>query len=621
MTTPSGYNAFISYSHQQDRVLGPALQTSLERFAKPWYRTRALRIFRNTANLAANPALWTSIEDALRSSQWFILLASADAAQSVWVNREVQWWLAHRSPDQLLVVGTSPGLAWDEQKRDWADDAPVPPALRGAFTGKPLWVDLSGLQLDSHKTLIPDDLAAAVAAPIQGAPKDLLVSKHLRQHRRTLQVAGAAVVAVLTALAVVVGFLTVGQRSTPLRQQNQAIFNRIVAEAQQLQGTNQSLAAQLFLVAHKMRPTAADITSQLLDTTGTALANPLTGPGGAVGSVVFSPDGHTLAAGSADDKIWLWNIANPQSPIRIGHPVTGPGGAVGSVAFSPDGHTLAAGSADDKIWLWNIANPQSPIPIGHPLTGPAGAVLSVAFSPDGHTLAAGSADNNVWLWNIARPGQSASIGQPLTGPGNAVSQVAFSPDGRTLAAGSADDEIWLWNIANPQSPARIGRLTGPGGYVESVAFSPDGRTLAAGSDDRKIWLWNIANPQSPIPIGHPLTGPGGAVGQVAFSPDGRTLAAGSADDKVWLWNIARPGHPARIGRPVTGPGRAVWSVAFSPDGRTLAAGGADRMVWAWNLDVTQVITRVCATTSGDLTRRQWIRNIPQLRYEPPCHKT
>jgi hypothetical protein len=64
----AGYDAFISYSQQHDGVTGPALQAGLERFAKPWYRIRGMKVFRDSANLAANPALWTSIEDALGSS-------------------------------------------------------------------------------------------------------------------------------------------------------------------------------------------------------------------------------------------------------------------------------------------------------------------------------------------------------------------------------------------------------------------------------------------------------------------------------------------------------------------------------------------------------------------------
>jgi hypothetical protein len=85
----SGYDAFISYSHTLDGALARALQTGLERFAKPWYRPRALRVFRVTTNLAANPDLWSSIETALASSAWLALMASPNAAQSKWVNREV----------------------------------------------------------------------------------------------------------------------------------------------------------------------------------------------------------------------------------------------------------------------------------------------------------------------------------------------------------------------------------------------------------------------------------------------------------------------------------------------------------------------------------------------------
>src|SRR5271154_3347709 len=113
MPVARGYDAFLSYSHRHDKALGPALQTGLERFEKPWYRMRASRVFRDDANLSANSGLWPSIEAALESSRWFILLASRDAAESFWVNQEVTWWVKNRGLDQLLVVGTDPGLTWD----------------------------------------------------------------------------------------------------------------------------------------------------------------------------------------------------------------------------------------------------------------------------------------------------------------------------------------------------------------------------------------------------------------------------------------------------------------------------------------------------------------------------
>ena len=51
------YDAFISYSHHSDARLAPLLQAGLHRFAKPWYRMRAVRVFRDEASLAATLVL------------------------------------------------------------------------------------------------------------------------------------------------------------------------------------------------------------------------------------------------------------------------------------------------------------------------------------------------------------------------------------------------------------------------------------------------------------------------------------------------------------------------------------------------------------------------------------
>jgi MTH538 TIR-like domain (DUF1863) len=135
---PSGYDAFISYSHALDGVLAPALQIGLERFAKPWYRARALRVFRDTTSLSANPGLWSSIEQALASSTWLVLMASPEAARSKWVNREVVWWLEHKSSQRVLVVLTEGEFAWaDNGGHGEGRTAALPPALRGAFPEEP----------------------------------------------------------------------------------------------------------------------------------------------------------------------------------------------------------------------------------------------------------------------------------------------------------------------------------------------------------------------------------------------------------------------------------------------------------------------------------------------------
>jgi hypothetical protein len=59
------YDAFISYSHAADGILAPAVQKALQKFAKPWHQRRAMTVFRDETGLSANPALWSSIEQAL----------------------------------------------------------------------------------------------------------------------------------------------------------------------------------------------------------------------------------------------------------------------------------------------------------------------------------------------------------------------------------------------------------------------------------------------------------------------------------------------------------------------------------------------------------------------------
>lgn len=127
------YDAFLSYSHGEVGNVARRLQVGLERFAKPWYRMRAQRLFLDTASLSANPGLWTSVERALGESEWFVLVTSPGAARSEWVDREIRWWLEHRSPGRLLIVVADGKVCWDERSGDF--DAARSDALPPLFAG------------------------------------------------------------------------------------------------------------------------------------------------------------------------------------------------------------------------------------------------------------------------------------------------------------------------------------------------------------------------------------------------------------------------------------------------------------------------------------------------------
>ncbi len=129
----------------------------------------------------------------------------------------------------------------------------------------------------------------------------------------------------------------------------------------------------------------------------------------------------------------------------IGHTNT-----VQSVAFAPDGRTLASGSWDDTIKLWDV-NPHD-ASYGaclDTLTGHTSIVWSVSFAPDGQTLVSGSQDRTVKLWDM-NPNDNTycSCVQNLTGYQEVVYSVAYAPYGEVIAT-SGGDGAALWDLAGP----------------------------------------------------------------------------------------------------------------------------------------------------------------------------
>ncbi len=156
--------------------------------------------------------------------------------------------------------------------------------------------------------------------------------------------------------------------------------------------------------------------------------------------------------------------------------MTGHTDAVCSVAFSPDGKTLATGSGDKSVRLWDVASHRQ---IGSPLTGHTDeASSSVAFSPDGKTLATASGDKTVRLWDVASHRQ---IGSPSPATPTTSSRWRSARTARPWPPAATTSTVRLWDVA---SHRQVGSpLTGHTDDVDSVAFSPDGKTLASGSDD------------------------------------------------------------------------------------------------------------------------------------------
>lgn len=377
MPSTAGYDAFISYSRREDGWLAPALQGGLERFAKPWYRVRELRVFRDKASLAASPELWGSIEAALRDSRWLVLLSSKEAAESPWVDREVAWWLANKSADHILVVATSDRLRWDKQAGDWAEGAPVPPSLRGAFRTEPLWADLTGVHADRRGVRVPDEDLASMAAPLRGVDRDALIGEHLRQHRRTMRVV-RSVIATLTALlvfAVAATIIAVGQRDDARTQARIATARELAALSGSMISSNLNVAQLLAVAAYQTErdPQTEDALVQAAAASPQLVRFLQIGDqvGDTVNALASSADGTTIVAGTDNGDLVAFNLATGRRTT-----VHAMSGAVTQLSVSADGRAVAAMDGSQVV-TWT---PGAPRVVG---VGGVRAPQDVAISPSG----------------------------------------------------------------------------------------------------------------------------------------------------------------------------------------------------------------------------------------------
>ncbi|MFM8931671.1 MAG: WD40 repeat domain-containing protein, partial [Gemmataceae bacterium] len=275
----------------------------------------------------------------------------------------------------------------------------------------------------------------------------------------------------------------------------------------------------------------------------------------AVLSLSFHPKGTSVASGSRDGSVRLWEVPTGRELAQLlAHQ-----GEVRALTHSPDGDFLLTAGDDREVKLYDL-NKQEVV---QRFTGHQEPVTALAFSADGRLVATGGGDRKLRIYERA----TAKLLNEIPGHGLAINGVALSRDGKLAATACADQRLRVFDTATGGVKLAIPHFQG---NQYAVAFLPDNRTVAlAGARPNRVLLVDTRDGS----VTRTLEGHNEAVTGLSLSADGKRLATISDDRTARVYELPE-GKPLVVQALEDVP----RGVALSPDGTRLATAGLDRQV-------------------------------------------
>lgn len=586
MKAKKRYKAFISYHRESEDELAVALKKALQKFAKPWNRTRALRVYRDAANQNLTPDLFDSLKRAMDDSGFLILMASPASAESLWVPREVQYWLDQKSPAQLLIVVCAGTAQWDAAKNDfdWEATDCLPKNLSGAFTGEPLYLDLREIRTDRNLTLTNQEFRGKVAqlvATLNGDTLEDTYGEEARQFQKFKRIRRGAILllTLITLVALVAAYLArensiEASSNLALTQWGNGILYR--------DNLGDSTHAAHWFAKAVSSPDDKLSDSSLLAATSAARGTKLN-------RIIDLTDTLSGAEFKSDNEHFLtWGN---NGVVRLRHPKTG---EIVSEISHEKGVTQATYNAgtglvlsveknrrSKTLRLWSACSGQQaamPDCEKNPeLKWQHQPVEGAMFSPDGKQILTWSVREGLRLLS-ALSGAELS-GFPCTTCGRSLVMGAnFSHAGKRVISWHSDMKVRVWDaaegveISSPQCDTTPKKLCHDKTILGATLDSDSNRALSWGWGST-IRLWQLPDGNEVMRFQHES-----AVRGAIFSKDKSQILSWSVEGTLRLWNVVGGFVEFKVDH-----GDTIEGAMFSADQAHILSWGWDGTVRLWDV--------------------------------------
>ncbi|EGT46811.1 CBN-TAF-5 protein [Caenorhabditis brenneri] len=223
--------------------------------------------------------------------------------------------------------------------------------------------------------------------------------------------------------------------------------------------------------------TADNIQSQMFDLQASTTSVRLTGHGGPVFSVNFSPDRRLLLSSSGDKTIRLWSLESQSNVVIYRSPAM-----VWQAQFCNRGFYFATASNDKTVSMWSTDRMQ-PLRI---FPDAYGDVCCIDYHPNCNYIAGGSDDRYIRVWDVLTGTRVRIFG----GHKAAIIAVKFSPCGRYLVSLDAIGNLMVWDLAYQRLMA-VEVTEQSSGTKGHITFTRDGGVFAVSHGNANIQLYSL----------------------------------------------------------------------------------------------------------------------------------